>query len=358
MATGAAVAAAPPRRRWPLRPVTGVVPSREEAVWRWGALLAAVLPLVALGFTLAVLAVKAWPAVRVNGIGFFTRSTWDPGSGGGYGAIATTDGVQHPAGASFGAWPLIAGTLQTSAIALALALPVSLGAAFAIAERLPRRLARWVGFAVEVLAGIPSVVIGLWGVFILGPILARDVYPFVARHLPDVPVLRYWTGPTGHGEGLLTSGIVLALMIVPIIAATARDLFAQVPPLTREGGEALGLTDWEVARRITLPWVRTGIVGATVLGLGRALGETIAVAMISGSITGAVASNIYGTMTTMAATIVSQLDGAGTDATGFFTATLAEVGLVLAVISLAVNLAARLVVRRAGSLGAPVGVGA
>ncbi len=144
-------------------------------------------------------------------------------------------------------------------------------------------------------------------------------------------------------------------MIVPIICATTLDLFRRIPPLPKEGGEALGMTDWEVSRRITLPWVRGGVVGATVLGLGRALGETIAVAMISGSVTGAVASNIYGTMTTMAATIVSQLDGSGTDATGFWTATLAEAGIVLAVISVAVNLAARLIVRRTSRLGAPVG---
>ncbi|MDE3108042.1 MAG: ABC transporter permease subunit, partial [Acidobacteriota bacterium] len=160
---------------------------------------------------------------------------------------------------------------------------------------------------------------------------------------------------TGYGEGLLTSGLILGLMIVPIIASTTRDLFQQVPALPKEGAEALGFTDAEVARQVTIPWVRSGIIGATVLGLGRALGETIAVAMVSGSSLGHVSSNIYGTMTTIAATIVSQLDSAATDGTGFAISTLAEAGLLLTVISVIVNLAARSIVRRSSAMSAPVG---
>ena len=325
----------------------------EEHAWRWSARVAAIVPLAGLAFVLVVLALKAWPAIIVNGPGFLSRSTWQPGST--YGAVAHTSGVAHPSGSSYGAWPLVAGTLQTSVIAVLVALPISLGAAFALTERVPRWLSRPLGFFVEVLAGIPSVVIGLWGVLELGPFLAHHVYPLVANHVPNVAVLRYFRGPTGYGEGLLTSGLVLGLMIVPIIASTTRDLFAQVPPLPKEGGEALGMTDAEVARWVTIPWVRSGIIGATVLGLGRALGETIAVAMISGSILGQVAPNIYGTMTTIAATIVSQLDSAATDGTGFAVATLAEAGLVLAVISVVVNVLARVIVRRTSRLGAPVG---
>jgi phosphate transport system permease protein len=168
--------------------------------------------------------------------------------------------------------------------------------------------------------------------------------------------VRYFRSPTGHGEGLLTAGLVLALMIVPIITSATRDLFMQVPPLPKEGAAALGMTDAEVARRVTLPWVRSGIIGATVLGLGRALGETIAVFMITGSIF-AIAPNIYSPMSTIAATILGQLDSAGTDGTGFTVATLAELGLVLAVISVAVNLVARMIVNRTSRLGAPVGRG-
>lgn len=192
----------------------------------------------------------------------------------------------------------------------------------------------------------------------LGPLLANDVYPIVANHVPDVPVLRYFRGPTGHGEGLLTSGIVLALMVIPIIASTTRNLFSEVPTLPKEGGEALGMTDWEVGRRITIPWVRSGIIGAAVLGLGRALGETIAVAMISGSLLNTVAPNIYGTMGTIAATLVTQLDSAFADGTGFEVRTLAELAAVLVVVLLAVNLLARFIVRRSGRLAAPVGQGA
>ena len=340
------------RASWARR-IGTIVRDNEEHTWRWSARVASLIPLAALVFALTVLALKAWPAMKVNGFGFLTNSAWRPGNT--YGATQHTHGVAHPLGSSYGAWPLIAGTLQTSVIAVILAVPISIGAAFALTERLPRWISQPLGFAVEVLAGIPSVVIGLWGVLTLGPILAQHVYPIVADHMPDVPVLRYFRNPTGHGEGLLTAGIVLGLMIVPIITATTRDLFRQVPPLPKEGAEALGMTDAEVARRVTVPWVRAGIIGATVLGLGRALGETIAVAMISGSILGAVSPNIFGTMTTIAATIVSQLDSAATDGTGFATATLAEAGLILAVISVLVNLAARAIVVRTSRLAAPVG---
>ncbi len=327
----------------------------EDSAWVWAARTAAVVPLVALVLLITVLAWKAWPAIEVNGLGFLTHSKWDTGNL--YGAVTKTHGVSHPTGASYGAWPLIAGTLESSGIALVIALPVSIGAAFAMTERMPRAVSRVIGFFVELLAGVPSVIIGLWGALTLGPLLARDVYPIIARHAPQVPVLRYLRGPTGVGEGLLTSSVVLALMIVPIIAATTRDLLKQVPDLPKEGARALGMTDWEVARRVTLPWVKTGVVGATVLGLGRALGETMAVAMVTGVVLGSTARNVYGTMTTIAATIVSQLDASFTDATGFAVRTLAEAALVLAVITLLVNVGARLLVRRSAGTALPVGRG-
>ncbi len=343
----------PIRRTTLVRRIGALLRSNEEHVWRYSARSAAIIPLAGLAFVLSVLVLKAWPAVKVNGFSFLTSSAWQPGST--YGAVVHTNGVAHPPGSSYGAWPLIAGTLQTSIIAVLIALPISIGTAFALTERLPGWISKPLGFFVEILAGIPSVVVGLWGVLTLGPLLAQHVYPLIANHVPNVPVLNYFRGPTGYGEGLLTSGLVLGLMIVPIIASTTRDLFMQVPPLPKEGGEALGLTDAEVARWVTIPWVRSGIIGATVLGLGRALGETIAVAMVSGSVLGHVSPNIYGTMTTVAATIVSQLDSAATDGTGFAVATLAEAGLILAVISVAVNVAARIIVNRTSRLSAPVG---
>jgi phosphate transport system permease protein len=337
------------------RRVVGVLRAGETGAWRWGARVAVLLPFAALVFAVTVLAVKAYPAVRVNGWSFFTGSHWKIGSA--YAVTVHTDGVAHPKGSSYGAWPLIAGTLQTSAIAVVVALPISIGCAFALTERLPKWISQPLGFAVELLAGIPSVVLGLWGVLTFGPVLARDVYPFIAHHLPNVPVLDFFRGTTGHGEGLLTGGVVLSLMIVPIITSTTRDLMLQVPTLPKEGGEALGMTDLEVANRITLRWVRSGIIGATALGLGRALGETIAVAMTTGAIFH-VAPNVYSPMSTIAAQIVTQLDSALTDATGFSVASFAELALVLAVISVLVNLAARWIVRRTARLGGPVGRGA
>jgi phosphate transport system permease protein len=312
------------------------------------------VPLLALLFILATLIVKAWPAIRLNGLGFFTGVRWNPGST--YGATVTTHGVAHPAGASYGAMPLITGTLESSAVAIVVAVPVSIGAAILVADKLPRSVSSGVGLFLELLAGIPSVVFGLWGAVTFGPVIA-GVASHIAPHIPDVPVLDFFRPPTGHGEGLLTSGLVLAVMIVPIIASTTRDLLRGVPVLAKEGAQALGMTEWEVTKRVTLPWVAPGIVGASVLGLARALGETIAVAMVSGAVLGANAHNIYSTMTTIAATIVSQLDSALTDATGFAVSTLAEAALALMLITLVTNVAARLLVRRVSGTALPVGRG-
>ena len=340
------------RRTSLVRRIADASRGAEEGVWRTAGRVAVTLPVVALVFAVSVLAVKAYPAIRVNGWNFLTGTKWTYGSG--YAATIHTDGVAHPQGSSFGALTIIVGTLQSSAIALIIAVPISIGAAFALTERMPSWLSRPLGFAIEVLAGVPSVVIGLWGLITLGPVLARDVYPILGKHMPDVPVLDYFRGATGEGEGLLTAGLVLGLMIIPIIASTTRDLFDQVPPLPKEGATALGMTEWEVANKITVPWVRSGIIGASVLGLGRALGETVAVALVSGSEIH-YAPNIFGTMTTIAATILTQLDGAQSDGTGFAVATLAELALVLAVISVLVNLAARAVIRRTSALGPTVG---
>jgi phosphate transport system permease protein len=322
---------------------------------RWAGGVGAVIPLLALVFVLGTLIIEALPAIRVNGLHFFTATDWDQGNL--YGDAVVTDGVAHPAGAYYGALPLIVGTLASSAVALIIAVPVSIGAAFAIVERLPKRLASTVGMVIELLAGIPSVVVGLWGAMTFGPFIAHYVAPVIARNAPDVPVFDYFRGDTGHGEGLLVSGLVLAVMIIPIVASTTRDLIRQVPLLPREGATALGMSDWECARRVTLPWVSSGIIGAVVLGLGRALGETMAVAMVSGAELGALPGNIYSTMTTIAATIVSQLDSALTDSTGFAVKTLAEASLVLMVITLLTNVAARALVRRVSGTALPVGRG-
>ena len=330
--------------------------NHEGRAVRWSGRLSAIVPLLALVFVLATLVIEALPAIRVNGWHFFTGTEWNPGNT--YGSIETSHGVAHPAGAVYGALPLIVGTLASSAIALIVAVPVSIGAALAIVDRLPKRLASAVGMVLELLAGIPSVVVGLWGAMTFGPFIAHHIAPVIARNAPDVPVLDYFRGNTGNGEGMLVSGLVLAVMIIPIIASTTRDLLRQVPMLPREGATALGMSDWESVRRVTLPWVSSGIVGAVVLGLGRALGETMAIAMVSGAELGALPATIYSTMTTIAATVVSQLDSALTDSTNFAIKTLAEVSLVLMLITLLTNMAARVLVRRASTTALPVGRGA
>jgi phosphate transport system permease protein len=344
----------------------GPPPGQGAAWWRaerllpHGLRLVACLPLIALVLILVALVWKAMPAIRYNGFGFFTRSEWN--LGGTYSPIVTTGGIRHPQGATYGALPLIIGTLQSSFIALLLAVPVGVGTAVIVVEKLPTRLSSAVGFFLEVLAGIPSVVYGLWGALTLGPLLAHDIAQPVANVMPNVPVLNFFRGvgpqnTAGNGNGLLVSGVVLAIMILPIIAATTRDLLRQVPRATVEGAVALGMTDTEAARAVTLPWVRSGVIGASVLGLGRALGETIAVAMLAGGSAGATTTSLYGAMTTIAATIVNQLDSAFNDVTGLAVSTMAELGLVLLVITLMANVGARFLVRRVSTTALPVGRG-
>ncbi len=332
--------------------------ARNGDLLRWSGSVIALIPTLTLIGILLVLFFKAWPAIKVNGWHFFTGSGISEGNF--YSKPVATNGVSHPPGISYGALPEIVGTLETSAIALIIAVPISVGGALVLVERVSKRIAGFLGLFLELLAGIPSVIIGLWGGFTFGPFLAKYISPIIsgiASRLPDVPPFSFFRGPVGSGEGLLTSGLILAIMIIPIIAATTRDLIRQVPILPREGAVALGLSDFETARRVTLPWVRSGIVGAIVLGLGRALGETIAVAMVCGVNLSSLATNLYGAMTTIAATIVTQLDGTFQDVTGFALRSFAELGLVLLVITLIVNVLARLLVRRASGTALPVGRG-
>lgn len=319
-----------------------------------GSNLAAIIPLVALVGMVIVLIDYATPSIKYNGIlHFITSSPWSFGDL--YGAVTTTNGVRHVPGAAFGAYPLIIGTLESSAIALVLALPVAIGAAIIVVEKLPPRLAAGIGMCLEILAGIPSVVIGVWGALTFGPWVAKEIYPALT-HLPNFPPFDIFRGSPGDGEGLLTSALVLAAMIIPIIAATTRDLLRQVPETTKEGATALGLTDAEVFRSVQARWVWTGVVGAAVLGLGRALGETLAVSFVCGT-QDQVAHNIYGTMESIAAFIVTNLDTAQGDPTGLAVRAIAELALILMVITLFANVAARLIVRRS-SRGAALPVGA
>jgi phosphate transport system permease protein len=279
---------------------------------------------------------------------FFTKSVWNTGNQ--YGKSVTSHGITYISGQQYGAVPQIVGTLETTLIALIIAVPVSIGAALVVVERLPRRLASVIGGFLELLAGIPSVVIGLWGVLTFGPFIAKYIAPVLAK----IPI-PFFQGNVGHGQGLLVSGLVLAVMVIPITASTSRDLIRGVPILPREGATALGMSDAETARKVTLPWVGAGLIGAVVLGMARALGETIAVAMVCGVALGTVATNLYAAMITIAANIVQNLDTVITDQLGV--RTYAELALVLLIITLATNVVARLMVRRVSGTALPVGRG-
>jgi len=206
-----------------------------------------------LALILVVLIVKAWPAILINGWGFFTDSVWHTGAQ--YGSSVHSHGITYLGGQKYGALPQIIGTLETSAIALIIAVPVSVGAALIVVERLPRRIAAVVGIFLELLAGIPSVVIGLWGVLTFGPFIAT----YIAPVLNKIPI-PFFQGDPGHGQGLLVSGLVLAVMVIPIVASTARDLIRQVPILPREGAVALGMfrRRGRATGHPALGWLRPG----------------------------------------------------------------------------------------------------
>ena len=312
----------------------------------------AFIPAAALVFLAYQLVKSAYPAIVFNGGSFFTTKTFTLGS-----LYSTGTEVRHgysaASGAQFGILPLVFGTVVSSAIALVLAIPISVGGAILLVERLPPQLQGALSVFLELLAGIPSVVFGLWGVYTFGPFLSHNVYRWIADL--GIPWLR---GPIGAGQGLLTASLVLAVMVIPVIASTVRELLRSVPQTAKEGAFALGLTRSESVRLVTLPFVRNGIVASSLLGLGRALGETIAVLLISGNLLNAYPHSIFGTFSSMAATIAAFLDSALTDPTGMGLHTLAELGLTLLAISLVTNFAGRLIGRRlAGDASLPVGRG-
>ena len=236
--------------------------------------------------------------------------------------------------------PLIFGTLLAAAIALALALPLSIGVALAVSHYAPRRVAQALGYVVDLLAAVPSVVYGLWGIGFLGPRLV-PVYNWLADHAGWIPLFK---GPaSGTGRTILTASIVLAVMILPIITAISREIFLQTPRLNEEAALALGATRWEMIRMAVLPCARSGIVSAAMLGLGRALGETMAVAMVL-SASGVVTFNLISS--TNPSTIAANVALKFADATGIEVNALVASGLALFVITFAVNFAARAIVAR------------
>ncbi len=297
----------------------------------------AILPCVALGAIVWFLADYAWPAVKLNGWHFLVRNSWDLGNT--YADPIMKNGQQILPGAHYGILFLIAGTVLSTAIAVAIAVPLGVGSAMFLAEGVPGKARTWISFFVEMLAAVPSVVFGLWGYVVVIPFLGHHLFPWMAANLAWIPFLG---GPTGSGYGLLTAGLVLTLMIVPLIAATVRDAIVSQPIGLREAALALGATRFETLWKVLLPSVRKVIVASTILATGRALGETMAVLMVSGNALNYLPSNIYTPISTMAAFIVSQLDSAMEDPTGMAVRALAEVALVLCVISVIVNGVARL----------------
>jgi phosphate transport system permease protein len=279
--------------------------------------------LVVLGLIALTTSTKAWQALSHQGLSFVYSTHWDPPNG------------------FFGAWGYIFGTLISSALALLIGVPISLGIALTLTEVAPRRLRRGVIYLIDLLAAVPSVVYGLWGVLVAAPKLGR-FYEHVGHVTAHVPILNTFFSGGVSGECIFTAGLVLALMIIPIITSLSREVFETVPAAQREAALALGSTRWEMIRGSVLPYGRSGVVGAVMLGLGRAMGETIAVALLIGS-AAQVTPHLFASGDTMAAVIVNQF---GDNQTGLAGSGFLALGVVLFVITLVINLGARVVLSR------------
>jgi len=270
-----------------------------------------------------MLALNSTQAFGRFGLGFITSTTWDP--------VAEV----------FGALPYVVGTLLSSAIALVIAAPIGILTAIFLAELAPPRLSIPLTFLIELLAAIPSVVFGLWGVFVLSPFLGSTVEPFLIRTLGWIPI---FAGPS-YGIGLFSAGIILAIMVLPTIVAISREVISSVPDSQREAMAALGATRWEIVRRAVLPFARSGIIGAIILGLGRALGETMAVTMVIGNAQD-LPTSIFDQSQTIASKIATTFNEASI---GLQTSSLIALGFILLVITIGLNVIARLLVRRVTS---------
>jgi phosphate transport system permease protein len=277
-------------------------------------------------------------AIGFNGFGFVTRVIWDLGDL--YGDPVTVRGVLVPSGANYGIAVFIVGTLLSSAIAILIAVPLSVGAAIFLAEAVPQKIRPVLSMLVELVAVVPSVVFGLWGIAVLVPFIGTVLGPVISKYLGFIPFLA--GGASGGGYGLLAASVVLALMITPIIATTLLDALLQVPKENRESAFALGATHFEVVSKAMLPMVRTTLIGGIVLALGRALGETMAVLMVSGGGLNILPHSIFSPISTIASFIVSQLDSAEGDPTNMAVRSLAEIALVLFIITLLTNAGAKI----------------
>ncbi len=317
------------------RPEEAGVRERRRRVWRLALLdgafrattaVSAMVVLLLLSGVIVALMRGSWPALRQFGLGFVLRDVWNPVT------------------QQFGAVAPIYGTLLTSAIAMAIGVPISLGIAIFLTELCPRVLRRPIGTAIELLAGIPSIIYGIWGLFVLAPFLQRHFQPALIDAFDGVPVLsQFFAGPP-YGIGLFTAGLILAMMVLPFIVAITRDVFETVPPLLKEAAFGMGCTTWEVVRHIVLPYTRVGVLGGVMLGLGRALGETMAVTFVIGN-SHRVSASLFAPGTTISAAIANEF----TEAVGdLYTSALIALGLLLFLITFIVVAAARLMLLRLG----------
>ncbi|MDB4879745.1 MAG: Phosphate transport system permease protein [Gemmatimonadetes bacterium] len=325
------LAAAHPRALAP--PATSGLPSIQgsvvaDRIYRGAILCSALCVPVLLAMIFIEVGVAGWPALSRFGLGFLTSSTWDPVAG------------------EFGAAPAIAGTILTSVIALVIATPLALGGAIFLSEFSPAWLKQPVSFLIDLLAAVPSVVFGLWGVFFLLPLLRTTVMPFLrdTLHLGATP---FFSGPA-YGPSVLAAGLILAVMVLPYIAAVSREVLSAVPRSQREAALALGATRWEAITGAVIPYARTGILGGIILGLGRALGETMAVTMLIGN-RHELSASLFAPGYTMASLIANEFSEATTD---LHLSSLMAVGFVLLLLTLVVNGLARWLVWRVGRGGA------
>ena len=284
----------------------------------------AALVLLAVFGVLVVLLRGSWPAWKTFGLAFLTSKEWNPVTG------------------HFGALAPLYGTIVTSVIALLVGVPVSFGIALVITELAPQWLKRPIGVAIELLAAIPSIIYGMWGLFIFAPRFAAHVQPWLTDHLGNWPIIgAVFQGPP-MGIGMLTAGLILAIMIIPFMAAVMRDVFETVPSSLRESAYAVGCTTWEVVWRVVLPYTRAGVIGGVILGLGRALGETMAVTFVIGN-----AHEISASLFMPGNTISSTLANEFTEAvTPIYTSSLLALGLLLFILTFLVLVAARVMLSK------------
>jgi phosphate transport system permease protein len=286
--------------------------------------IAGVFVLVLLGAIIVTLLIGGLPAFRQFGPGFLFSTDWDP--------------VQQV----YGAAVPVFGTIVTAILALIVSVPLAFGIAFYLTELSPQWLRRPVGTAIELLAAVPSIIYGMWGFFVIVPIMAEYVQPAIINSLGELPFIGPLFGGPAFGTGILTAALILAVMIIPFIAATMRDVFLTVPPVFKESAYGLGCTTWEVMRSIVIPYTRISVVGGIMLGLGRALGETMAVTFVIGN-TNRIATTLFGPGNTIASIVALEFPESETGSLKL--ASLLALGFILFVISFIVLAISRILLR-------------